>query len=183
MGCTNRGRIGFAFAIYKNPKSPKLSPWLTMPLHGVKGCNREIFQEGKVTFPDFSRCDFSFFWQKFQFWQTPKKKCPLLLSVILPVSPYISHFPTSLFHFFQFVLIFLLPFSIFPHFLLHFPFFTFFPCHMFPDQSPKISRWKISGGTLPTHPTPAVTPLMEWYRRSGFSGVYLQQHTSIEQIN
>ena len=66
------------------------------------------------------------------------------------------------FSFFQFVLIssFTVPFFlIFPYIFN----FSFFPCLILPDLSPKISLWKVSrGGTLPpcSHPPPVTTLLV-----------------------
>ena len=59
-----------------------------------------------------------------------KKKDPLLIFILFPF-----HFQFTSF-----------PFIIF---LLFFPHFSIFPCFSFPGRSPKISWWKMSGGTLP----------------------------------
>ena len=77
----------------------------------------------------------AFSWQKFPPWQTPKKTFSGYLKVTSNKNKFSVYF----------LMLYPLPsFLIFPHFLLHFPFFKLFPCLVSPDKSAKISQWKFS---------------------------------------
>ena len=132
---------------------------LIVLIPGIRGITRIFFRGGKVIFPDFFPGVKCFFPVENSHFATPKK-----ISVILKSekqkkkkkekksSPYFATFPPSIFNFppsfFSF-------FFDFPSFLLH---FLFFLASLFPVGQQKISRWEVSGGTLPPLP-PAVTPL------------------------
>ena len=73
--------------------------------------------------------------------------------------PYISHFPPSLFHFFLIFPHFSFSPFLFHFFLIffhaHFPFFTLFPCLVFPDYLSKfLPGVKYLGGLWPPRPAP-----------------------------
>ena len=129
--------------LYQLDRPKSLSRSLTGKFFGGGGPKPlfPIFSWGEVTFPDFSLRDFSLFpveisiFKKFHWFpksekqkkKRKKKGGSRLFSVIFTLHFLFSSF---LFNSFQFFLIFILLFSIFPHFPQHFP---FFPCLIFPE--------------------------------------------------
>ena len=120
-------------------------------------CKRNIFQRGKVTFPNFFQVwNMLFLSGNFPFWYTPnkrhwfqkvkskkKKKSSLLIFTLLPF-----HFSFPTFHF-----------SNFPSFLLHFPFFL---CLYFPNRSAKKISVKNVRGAFSCPPPPRYTTGQTW---------------------
>ena len=88
--------------------------------------------------------------------KTKKKKRTLLCLWCLPLSAHFHIFSPSIFSFSSTSSLSNFPnLSLLP---LHFLFFPFLPCPIFPELA-KISRWKMCAGTL-SPPPPPVTPLL-----------------------
>ena len=120
-----------------------------------------FFPGVRSLFPIFSLRDFSLFPVKITIFtgsksekkkQQQQQQQQISSAFFSQFSPYISHFPPSFSNCSHFFLVFILLFPFFS-FSSTFPISYLFPCLIFPGQSPKFSRWKVSGGTLSPCPT------------------------------
>ena len=125
-----------------------------MVIWQVQGRNREIFQGGKVTFPDFSRRDCSFFRVKNCILVDPEQVSVFSWNFSVPFPLKFSNFLFYFFHFSPFSFLFLLPFPLFLIFFYIFHFSLLFLPSFFPISRQKFPGGNSLGGTLPLTPPP-----------------------------